>query len=549
MKEKTKNFIDKINKFIKENKKISLGMLIIIIILLVVLIVLSIKNSTYAIDNIDYVEIICPETAKAGEEISCSVAVNIATFEARDLQIDTTYSEEISFVSFELDSNCTKENNCLQNGQGGPNGILFFSMDNSASTGFHSLGTLKYKIPENAKSGEEYTINFNNIQILSTDEQKDFTPDDIVKKIRIPSDVNTLDSITLSSGNINEEVTQDNNIYTATVDSDSISINVTTTDKYSKVEGNLENISLHYGTNNISIKVISETGKENIYTVKIFRPYTFNIENYIYDKENNYLYTKGDIDNDTILSNITLPSELTGKIDNNKLIISYSEEKLLEINLINISSNKYTFINSKVCIGKNVDYQAFIDSLNLNGVTIKVFDSSDNEVTDGILTVSNKLKVYFQDKLLEEYTFSEEYLNILLSVDKVNNIINRVKQGTTASDLLSKINTSGSVNIKDKTSGNPITNTSLVKTGDIVEIAMESGTYKYTISVLGDLSGNGTIDTGDVGLLYRYLKGKKTLEPCEISAGDIINDGNIKINDVARLYRYVKEKIAVLEVE
>ena len=71
MKEKMKNFFNNINKHIKENKKISFSILLFIIILLVILIVLSISNNTYAIDDVDYVSITCPETAEVGEEISC----------------------------------------------------------------------------------------------------------------------------------------------------------------------------------------------------------------------------------------------------------------------------------------------------------------------------------------------------------------------------------------------------------------------------------------------------------------------------------------------
>ena len=288
MKEKMKNFFNNINKHIKENKKISFSILLFIIILLVILIVLSISNNTYAIDDVDYVSITCPETAEVGEEISCSIAINVATFEAQGFQTNTTYSEGVSFVSFETDSSCTKENNCFTAGSGGKDAIVFYNLDYTIK-GLHNLGTVKYKIPDSAKGGEEYTITFSDISISNADAEDGFTTDDIVKKIRIPSDVNTLDSITLSTSNINEEVTNDNNIYTATVDSDNVSITVVTTDKYSRVEGNLENINLHYGTNNIDIKVISETGKENIYTIKVFRPYTLTTDIYKYYKEDNNL--------------------------------------------------------------------------------------------------------------------------------------------------------------------------------------------------------------------------------------------------------------------
>lgn len=548
MKEKMKNFFNNINKHIKENKKISFSILLFIIILLVILIVLSISNNTYAIDDVDYVSITCPETAEVGEEISCSIAINVATFEAQGFQTNTTYSEGVSFVSFETDSSCTKENNCFTAGSGGKDAIVFYNLDYTIK-GLHNLGTVKYKIPDSAKGGEEYTITFSDISISNADAEDGFTTDDIVKKIRIPSDVNTLDSITLSTSNINEEVTNDNNIYTATVDSDNVSITVVTTDKYSRVEGNLENINLHYGTNNIDIKVISETGKENIYTIKVFRPYTLTTDIYKYYKEDNNLYTKSDVNKDAIISNLNLPKELTGNVENNILTISYGEEKVTEINLINITSNKYNIANNKVYIGKNVDYDTFINSLVLSGVTIKIFDNNNEEITTGTLTENDKLKVYYKEELLEEYEFSEEYLNINTTKDDTNKILTRQEHDTTVEALLTKIDTSGTITVKDKDSKEELDKTNIIKTGDTVEIALEEKTEIYTISVLGDINGDGKIDNGDVALLYNNLKGKKTFEKYQTFAGDIINDSSIKINDVARLYRFFKKRVDTLEVE
>ena len=94
-----------------------------------------------------------------------------------------------------------------------------------------------------------------------------------------------------------------------------------------------------------------------------------------------------------------------------------------------------------------------------------------------------------------------------------------------------------------------LNNNTTVKTGDVIEVKMASGTYSYTISVLGDLTGTGTATLGDVSLLYRYLKGKTELELYQIAAGDVINNGSIKVNDVSRIYRYYKGKITSMEVE
>ena len=263
------------------------------------------------------------------------------------------------------------------------------------------------------------------------------------------------------------------------------------------------------------------------------------------------MYTKSDVDDQVILTNLKLSKELSGNVTNNKLIISCGNEKLTEVNLINITNKKYSLSNSIAYIGKNVYYSTFMDNLVLNGdgVTVKIFDNSGNEITSGILTKDHKMKVYYNGNSIEEYSFSEEYLNIKLNVDEKNNDITKISLGTTVTDLLSKIETSGSINIKDGKSGNPITNDSKIKTGDIIEIKMTDKTNTYRASVLGDITGTGNSAVGDVAMLYRYIKGKNDLESYESAAGDIVGDGQIKINDVGMLYRYVKGRIPTLEVE
>ena len=534
-------------RFIKKNKYISIGIMLFIIIMVIILIFVT-KNSTYAINSTDYVNITCPETSKAGETISCDISVNISTEESQGMNISIIY-DDLTFESFTQDSSCTKENGCYEMVSGNSSGIMTINLSGGGIKGTYTLGTFKYKVPDTAENGDIFTITFSNIKISNTSGEAFYTSEDVVKKIRIPSDVNTLNNITLDKGTLNEEFNKDSNIYTSTIDSDTLNITVEKTNEYSTIEGILENIKLHYGTNNIDIKVISETGKENIYTIKVFRPYTLTTDIYRYYKEDNNLYTKSDVNKDAIISNLNLPKELTGNVENNILTISYGEEKLTEINLINITSNKYSIANNKAYIGKNVDYDTFVNSLELSGVTIKIFDNNNEEITTGTLTENDKLKVYYKEELLEEYEFSEEYLNINTTKDDTNKILTRQEHDTTVETLLTKIDTSGTVTVKDKDSKEELDKTNIIKTGDTVEIALEEKTEIYTISVLGDINGDGKIDNGDVALLYNNLKGKKTFEKYQTFAGDIINDSSIKINDVARLYRFFKKRVDTLEVE
>lgn len=529
-----------VKELVESNKKTVLITGMVLLVVMIVLIVAT--NKSFASLDTNVVSINCPETAEAGEEIVCSITANIVNMTA--LSVDARYvlTEGLTYVndSFTLETGSPwMIFAASQNG---------FAIGSTAGvTGFSTLGTVKFTIPSTAESNDTYTVQLINVEYSDSNYEM-VELEDASDEIRILSNINTLSSLTLTNGSINETFDSEITSYTAEVNSETVKINYTKTDENSTVEGDTDTLTLHYGTNNYSIIVISETDEERIYHISIFRPYEFTTENYTYNKTNNYIYTKADVDNTTILSNISLPNDLGATIVNNKLVISYSEEELLSINIININYGDYTVVNNTIYIGNNTEYTEFINNINPTGVTVKIYDTDNNQISSGTIGDNYKIKVLYGDTELAEYTFNEEYLELAdtLVVDDTNKIIKRQSNETTIAELMTNISTSGAITVKDK-DGQTLSDTATLKTGDVVEIALESGTYSYTISVLGDINGDGDITVGDVALLYRKLKGKADLEEYQLAAGDILNDSSIKINDVARLYRYIKGKINALE--
>ena len=539
MKDKLKEKLKQLLDLIKKNKKIFIGIVTILLVLVIVLVILLNKGTFAVEEDTDTLTITCPDTASGGQEIECSIVLNSVTFSTQGLNASYSVTEGMEFVKF------TAEDiwNVYANDSDG-----FVLVNFDGVTGSSLVGTVKYKIPETVSSNEKYKVELVNATIGDGDVTS-ITFENVYDEIRILSDVNTLDNITLSTGSLDEEFNGGINEHNATVDSEKVTINAIKTDDNSSVSGDIGEVTLHYGTNIFNIMVTSETGIQNTYTLNIYRPYNFSSDVYTYSKENNYIYTKTNIDSTTILSNLVLPTELTGDIKNNNLIISYGDEKLLEIKIINITSTKYTMLENIMYIESNLSYASLMNTITLNGVTTSIYDEEGNLINSGVVIEGYKLKVFYNDTLLEEYTFDEEYLSIdNLNVDDANNIIKRIVLGTNYSELLSNITTTGNITVKDK-DGNILNNNTNVKTGDVIEVKMASGTYSYTISVLGDLTGTGTATLGDVSLLYRYLKGKTELELYQIAAGDVINNGSIKVNDVSRIYRYYKGKITSMEVE
>lgn len=547
-----KDKIKKISELLANNKRLSIGILIFLGVFVIALVSFLSKDTFANIEDTDSLSINCSDTVSKGGEVECSIVLNSVSISTQGITANYNVSEGMEFVSFTKVGNWNDYSDDSEDGSGNPNGFVLVKI--AGVTGSSVIGTVKFKVPDAASSNEIYKVELVDATI-GDGGTTSITFDEVYDEVRVLSDVNTLDSVSLGVGSLNEVFNKDNNEYTATINSDKVTINVTKSDSNSTVSGDINEVNLHYGTNELNIVVISESGIDNTYTFRIYRPYEFSSDVYKYDKIGKYIYTRDDILETTILSNITLPTELAADIENDRLIISYGDEKLLDIEIVNISFDKYNIVDNIIYVGKDLTYSDFMNSITLNGVRVYIFDNNDNQIVDGNMSNNYKLKVCYdtnyETPLLEEYVFNEEYLNInsdFINVDDTNKIFKRVVLNTVYSDLLGNISTSGSINVFDK-DGNVVDRTSKVKTGDVIEIKLTNTTYKYTVSVLGDVNGDGEANMGDVGLLYRYLKGKTELENYQVSAGDTINTSSIKINDVSRIYRYHKGKVNTMEVE
>lgn len=125
-----------------------------------------------------------------------------------------------------------------------------------------------------------------------------------------------------------------------------------------------------------------------------------------------------------------------------------------------------------------------------------------------------------------------------------NQIIQRVAHSTTYSELKTCLKVTNATLVSHDSAA--ITDASIVRTGDIIKL---SNGVELTISVLGDINGDGYVKVSDVSKLYRHVQKRDIItQEYILSAGDINNANGIKIADVSVLYRYVRNKIDSLEV-
>ncbi len=270
--------------------------------------------------------------------------------------------------------------------------------------------------------------------------------------------------------------------------------------------------------------------------------------------------------------------------DTTKVIIdcpNVSTESEFECNLnLHIVGNKISGISANYALPNNVQYVSFLGNDQcIDKNCFETFASTENGfalvningVSDDVLLGKLRLKFVDSSSLNNKYNLS--LINIELSdnndqlvtlanatgeiivnkgksvivVDDTKHIISRVPLNTTYERLLKEINITGNALIKSK-DGTELSTSDITKTSDIVSFTSSGNTLSYTISVLGDVTGEGVINVNDVAQLYRYIKKKSQFDDAKILAGNIINDKDVNVNDVAQLYRYIKGKSVSLEV-
>ena len=276
---------------------------------------------------------------------------------------------------------------------------------------------------------------------------------------------------------------------------------------------------------------------------------TFKVINISSDKfyvNDEFIYIGTDSDNDTILKNIKLDSECSKVIEDNKLVIKYKDDVIDNYLIYNIGFGNLKVSNGFIVIDDSILYNDFIDNIVLNDIfSYKIFNN-DMVITDGTIDIDMVFKVYYNDNVIDSYTITDEYLNFINPLYVDDKYIYNVKLNTSVNDLLSLINTSGSVSILDNE--NVKKNNDLIGTGNIVSIQFRNETKKYIIVIKGDTTGDGKVSVGDVAKLYQYLKKKITMEDHFVIAGNVVDvDDEIKVGDVAKLYQFVKGKISSLE--
>ncbi len=335
--------------------------ILIIISLLVVLIPINVKAAT------GNIKITCDkEKIKAGDSTTCIIS-GITDSEIIGISATLNLTDNLTFTSF-------TKNNSWSEGSIENNKLDIYS-ENYLNNNF-DIGTMVITAKDNiSNTNEKMTLKdiaFQNDKSNNAEENS-FKVSDAITDIRIPSNVNTLSSLTISGISFN--FSEDNTNYQLETTETSVTISATAKDSKATVTGDIGTKNLNYGGNNFSIKVTSESGDVKTYTINITRPDNRSKENYL----TSFAFSNYNIDftKDKTDYNITLENKIS------KLGICKNEDNTLCISLDSIKvSDKSTYIvkfNDKIIDTKNTNSNVGGINVGNNILSITVVAENDGE--------------------------------------------------------------------------------------------------------------------------------------------------------------------------
>ena len=260
------------------------------------------------------------------------------------------------------------------------------------------------------------------------------------------------------------------------------------------------------------------------------------IESNKYELSKKYIYTANE---ELDLNNINV---INGQkiVENNKLKIKYNEDLLKEYLIFNINFGEYKTYGGLLILPEDITYEELTNNITTNGVTYKIFNG-ESEVTEGNLSEGMIIKIYYDDEVIDKYEVTNEYLELdeSLNIDNEVNIIEKLTCNLKLKDFISLINTSGSIEARNN-NNELLSDDSIIGTGSKVKITLSKRTVEYTLSVKGDVTGNGQAKMADVMKIATHIiEGNVISGDAFERAADITGDGKIKMNDVMKLATFI----------
>lgn len=230
-----------------------------------------------------------------------------------------------------------------------------------------------------------------------------------------------------------------------------------------------------------------------------------------------------------------------------------------------INTLEKIIINSKELSNFSSDileYKMYI-SKDTNEVNIEVVKSDSKSVVsgDGVNSLNeeeNNLEITVRSESGEVRVYKVTIIKVVntqdisdiissLAVKTNNDIMYSIRPNTTGNTLIQsilKVSPEATVIIND-TNFNGVDINNNLKTGDIINITAPSGDSKsYKVSIIGDVSGDGDINTLDLLKVLKHIKGDSVLSGEMLQSADTNNDGVVDSLDLLRVLKVIKKDLS-----
>ena len=320
----------------------------------------------------DNIYMTCNQDVITKDSVSCSIKGNTTTTTiAVSLKVQT--GSNITFKSFTPSS--------VWQGDGEDGNVDLYTANDIL--GKYDIGTLNLNV-ESLYQGLDTSITLYSVSVYDRD-GKETKLDNYTKKIRIASNDNTLSSLNITSGLLNPTFSSNITTYSATVNTDRITINATANNDKAKVEGDIGTKKLNYGNNTFKINVLSESQEIKTYTININR----------LNNENTTTNNSSNTNNENTTTNNS------GNTNNQSNNVQKSSNNYLKD--IKLSYGNITLENDKFEYDLNIPYD--IDSIDVNAITedsnAKVEISGNNDLKVGLNQI--KILVTAEDNTTKTY--------------------------------------------------------------------------------------------------------------------------------------------------
>ena len=425
---------------------------IIILILFVFLLPICVDAATIT-SSLD-----CGSSFVRGQNVSCDIKINSSETIDGLVGNFSFDSSKMTYVSFEPKSGFSP----LYAQSTG-----FALMNLAGKSGSFVAGTITLKINDSAK--------FNITGFEASSGNNNYTVNFAAMNFKLKSSNNNLNGLSLSSGSLSPSFSPSKTSYTATVNSDSVTINAVKGESVQKISGTGTK-KLAYGKNTFKVIVTSEAGTKKTYTIVITRP----------DNRSNNNYLKS-----LSVSSGSIPfkngsTKYTLNVDSN--VTSLKVDATLEDSKASfVSGYGPRTVNLKY--GSNnvlIKVKAENESVRTYTITVNRKDDRSSNNYLKTLTINSGTLTFVKDTL--EYNVSVPFETVRIDVNAV------------AEDVKSKV----VVNNIDLVVGNNVITVVVTSENE------ESRTYKINVNRLTEaakMSDNNNVSTIDiVGHDFDFVK-------------------------------------------